>query len=240
MKVLQVTSCSRPLSAHLVAGLRWKVRIAGGNRNGGYQLGRAILDRLRHVGLPCYFPRSDFGRDGELLRWGRMMLAGRRLPGQAAGADPGRSLRAAQSWLFNRHLARRIDDGLLDKCLDGDVLQGNDGRQALCSDQPQGQRRMQAWEAVPLGPLFGDGMSAAAGEARQREDATLAAAGLDASAVRRLHGGRRILRVQPRGILDPLGDDLDLSAELPPDCYLDVLLDELIKPEQQPEAEEEP
>lgn len=232
MRVLELTASHKPVEEATVARLRWRFRLRRAAADGGYLRGRAVMDRLRRNGVPAYVPLERFGREGAFAKWGRMLAQGKPLPRQvrAAGAEEGRCLRAFQEQLFDRWLAARVADGLLPSCLMGDLIQGRDGSVSLVEDVAAAQRRLDSWEAVVLGPLFGEGMRPAAGEAAAREAAVLAEAGVDAGEVSRLRGGRRAARVQPTSVLlDVDGEDLSLACELPVDAFVSPLLDELVK-----------
>lgn len=230
MQVLELTSSHKPVTAETVSALRWACRIRGGNLGDGYQKGKAVLDVLRRKGCPNWMPSIQV--DEDLVRLGRLLLDGKRLPPQAVArhVDASRCRRACQGWLFDRWLAARVADGLMDRCILGDRLLTRAGDQLLVTDVAASQRRLEAFEAVVLGPLFGEGMDAVEGEALAREQAVLAAAGLDEARCAGLPGGRRSLRVQPvKTLLDLEGDDLLLICELPVEASIDGILDELVK-----------
>ena len=235
VKVLDVATHVKPIDVVGVERLRWKARLAGAAADDGYRRARAILDHLRQVGCPNYVHAGQLGEDAQFARWGRMLLEGKRLPPAVVktGVTPGRCLYAAQFGLFNRWLAKRVEDGLLARCLPGDALQSARGENAIANaDLEHWQKRMESWEVVPLGPLFGEGMPPAEGEALAREEAILAEAGLDARAVKRLTGDRRACRIQPgKALVDIDGKDLFVSCELPVDAYLAVVMEEIAKPE---------
>jgi len=243
MAVQEIATSGRAITAAEVPRLRWKLRLAGAARGGGYHKARAILDHLRRNGCPNY--HAPGAATGEHPRWGRLIAEGKRLPRPvqarlaASAITPGRLLGAFQDSLFNRYVGQRLADGLLATCLDGDVIQSRDGRIIAVTDIAAGQRRLDSWEAVQLGPCYGQGMSPVTGQALAREDALLTAAGLGPKHLARLRGERRGIRFQPTGvILDPTGDDLTLTCELPCDAHIAVLLDELVKPELQSADEE--
>jgi len=231
MRVLEVTRSHKPITPATISGLSWTLTIAGAAKGEGYRNARQVMDHLRRQGLPNRIGRERLGPEGSLARYGQMMLSGARLPA-AARAEPGACLLAVQAWLFNRYLDARISDGLFDRALEGDVVRTSGGEELLTGDAVAMQRRFDSFECQPLGPLFGDGMIPAAGEAAAREDATLAAAGLTRAQAARLHGGRRALRVQPtQVVVDLSGDDLLLTCTLPVETYLSCLLEELIRDE---------
>ena len=240
MRVLTLTPGDRPMDAALVTGLQWTARIKGGNAEDGYRRARAKCDRLRLKGLPNYVDASRQGRDGELARFTLLALAEKPVPPagrRAIEEDRGRCLRAAQDALFNAWVAARVSEDLLDRCVLGDLLRGRDGRVAACTDPGQGDKRLAAWEASVLGPLFGQEMHSTEGVAGEREAAILAAAGVTADQVAVLRGGRRPARVQPTQIrVDPHGEHLELTCVLPAETYLDVLLDELMAGERPAQA----
>lgn len=235
MKVLELTSSHKPVSAEVVERLRWKLVLSGAMAADGYRRARMVMDRLRQVGCPNYVPAARFGDDGSFAKWGRMLLAGKRLPGavKAAGVDESRCLRSFQEQLFNRYLAARVTDGLLATCIVGDVLRVAQGGDQVVEDPIHAQKRMASFEAVPLGPLFGAGMFPAGAEAAVREAAVLASSGLEPAALTHLRGDRRAIRAQPAKVsVDIEGGDVVVGCELPVDTYVTVLLDELLKPEQ--------
>lgn len=231
MRVLELTSSHKPVTPETVSALRWTCRIRGGNQGEGYQQGRAVLDVLRRKGCPNWMPATQV--DEDLVRLGRLLLDGKRLPPQAVArhVDPSRCRRACQGWLFDRWLEARVADGLMDRCIAGDRIHTRAGDEVLVTDVAAAQRRLDSFEAVVMGPLFGEDMTPVEGEARAREEAVLAAAGLDAAHCASLPGGRRSARVQPgKVLLDIEGADLLLICELPVEAAIDGILAELLKP----------
>ena len=234
MRVLELTQSHKPVTTETIERLRWRCVLRGGRAQDGYQRAKAIMDRLRHVGLPNYLPENS-GDDGTQAHWGNELLRGVRLSKSvAANVGAGRCLRAIQSALFDHHLGSRVADGLLDRVLPGDLMRSVTGAEEVVSAVEHAQKRVTTWEAVVLGPLFGTGMSPVTGEAAERESATLLDAGLSPAQVQQLHGGRRALRVQPaKALIDFDGDDLVVNCELPEEAAITSLLDELIKPQVQ-------
>lgn len=231
MQVLALSAGHQAVGPETVRAVHWRVRLVGAKAGDGFRRARILTDRLRTLGLPNRFHAARFGREGELARWGLLLLQGRRLPDRVrGGADAGRCLQAVQGWLFNRWLAGRTSLERLAGCVVGDLLRGNDGSEKLVEDVAHGRRRLECWEATVLGPCFGAGMAPCAGEAAAEEAQVLVQAGLEPDQVLRLRGGRRALRVQPqRLVMDVEGDDLILDCELPVEAYIDCLLEELIR-----------
>lgn len=231
MRVLEVTHSHKPFTAANVDRVKWKVRIAGGNLDGGYQKGKAILDHLRVHGVPNYVPLARLGPDGQWAKWGKLLLRGERLPTavtRSGEVTQGSCLKAVQDWLFNHWVSARMADGLLGHTVDGDLIRTRQGLEELVADPTHADKRVEAWEATVLGPLFGAGMRAVAGEAAVREATVLSEAEIGSTA--KLQGDRRALRFQPqKSLLDLDGTDLVLSCELPVDASVHGLVDEIIK-----------
>jgi tRNA pseudouridine13 synthase len=204
-----------------------------------------IVAQLRQTGLPNYYGPQRFGRDGETLQWGLALLRKEPPPLSASGRRPNLKnpflrklvLSAAQSALFNQYLGRRLEDGLLHRALPGDVMaKWPFGGMFVAEDTEREQARFDARETVPAGPIFGRKTFPAAGEAAQREAATLAEAGLTTAA---FAGFGKLLQGTRRHNLIYL-DDLSATAEadgirlaftLPAGSYATVLLRELTKTE---------
>ena len=164
----------------------------------------ALAARLA-AGVPNYFGPQRFGRDGaNLARARRWAEQGARLPGR--GAQRGYVLSAARSLLFNEVVAARVRAGVLDRPVDGDVLD-EDG--------------------IPTAPLWGRGRSPARGAAAELEAAALApwAAWCEALEHAGLVQERRAALLRPRApVLRLEADRLELAFELPAGAFATALL----------------
>ncbi|MCP4249635.1 MAG: tRNA pseudouridine(13) synthase TruD [bacterium] len=149
-------------------------------------------------------------------------------------------LSAAQSDLFNRVVARRID--ALDRLLPGDLAHKHANGAVFVVDDPGAEQpRADAFEISPSGPLPGRKMKApqdqaAALEAEVFDDAGLSPALFTVGKGERLDGTRRPLRVRPGEPTaefqeDDTGPYLQTVFTLPPGSYATVLLREITKTE---------
>ena len=153
---------------------------------------------------------------------------------------------AYQAQAFNAYVAARLADGTFDQVLAGDVLQTSIHREPhergwdMCGLDEEAiehtQRRLESWEAVVTGPLFGElpetPLPQAEGEALEREGDQWRKVAKHARAWRGVPAGRRPIRVQPRnGDIKIEKDDVVISAEFDVDVFPQAMLEEFIQPE---------
>lgn len=220
----------------------------------------------------------DAGQHAEALGlWSRGDRAERAaVAALASGATPERAVRAIspamlafwvsaiQSCVFNHALDRRLDEGLLDQIIEGDVAWKHDTRRTFLAGpeemaDPEFAERVRRFELSASGPLPGPGMMRPTGRPAELEAASLAADGLtDADFAQIPYGGegtRRPYRVHVTAIdcdsgFDEHGPYIRVAFELPRGAYATVVLRELIgegaeggeqlrAPEQNPQQREE-
>jgi tRNA pseudouridine13 synthase len=132
---------------------------------------QAVLQRLEATGAANLFGPQRFGKRGDNADLGRKILLR-----EAQIRDrflKRMALSALQSELFNRNLAARIRDAIMDTAIDGDVLRKRDSG-GLFVGGAEDEPRVAALEIDPAGPLPGHSLYAAKGEALAREQAVLA------------------------------------------------------------------
>jgi tRNA pseudouridine13 synthase len=206
-----------------------------------------IVDAVQHRGFPNYYGDQRFGHDGGTLQLGFDLLARRQTPRDIPFARRKfllkLALSAAQSELFNRALAARIADGLVDTVLAGDVMEVvASGGKFVVEDPAVEQPRCAAYETVITGPMFGTKMRQPTGVPGEREARLLADAELTPESFGGfrdlLDGTRRPYLVRPGELTMTVVDDTTLRFEfaLPPGVYATTLLRELIQSET-PEAQ---
>ncbi len=196
--------------------------------------------RLQARGFPNYYGDQRFGQDGETLSLGFDLLAGRKTPRDIPYSRRKfllrLSLSAAQSELFNRVLAERLRDQLLDTVLAGDVMEVTaSGGKFLAEDPAVEQARCDAAETVITGPMFGPKMKQPAGIPAEREARILAETGLAIDQFGGfgdlMSGTRRPLVIRPgdlRVAAEPEGLRFDFT--LPPGVYATTLFREILVP----------
>lgn len=198
---------------------------------------KAIAAYLAMTGVPNFFGPQRFGATGTNVQQGLEVLAGR-------DGRKGRWLRrflvaAVQSELCNRYLARRVEDGLFDRLLLGDIAKKHaTGGMFEVMDAEVEQSRFAAHEISFTAPMYGPKMWAASGPASELEAAILATTPvtIEQLATARVEGTRRMGRLLlPELSVMPAQDDarnvvgLTVAFSLPKGAYATTVMRELMK-----------
>ncbi|MCA9074447.1 MAG: tRNA pseudouridine(13) synthase TruD [Planctomycetaceae bacterium] len=250
VRVLSTTRHANKLKTGHLCGNRFDIHIA---ETVAEPLSRSepIADMIRATGFPNYYGEQRFGDAGETLTLGIDLLAGRKterdIPRNRRRFLLRLSLSAVQSAVFNEVLRRRIDDGLLNRVLPGDVMQvRSSGGPFIAEDIDHEQERCDQGEICISGPMYGVKMRHPTGEAAEREREVLASFGLNPLNFRpwkkRIPGTRRpmvatVVELSLSGESNRLG----LSFKLNRGTYATSLLREFMKVEStHPECPSEP
>jgi tRNA pseudouridine13 synthase len=150
---------------------------------------------------------------------------------------------ALQSAVFNRVLDRRLEQSSFAALLEGDLAWKHDSGAVFRVTaeelaKPDLAQRLRALEVSPSGPLWGPGMTAAAGAVAEAERAALESAGVSERDLETgpvlLKGARRPLRAPLRNAVVDAGADehgpyLGVAFDLPAGAYATVVLRELTR-----------
>jgi len=195
---------------------------------------RAILDALAaRPGAPNWYGEQRFGKGGDNAERGLAIVRGDKPPRDRKLARL--LVSALQSKLFNEWLTARLADGLYARVLAGDILHKTGGGQFVCEDPSVDETRLLAGELCITGPMFGDRMRAPAGEALEREQRILAAAGLTVDAfasVRAIAEGTRrdaTIEVGTPAVRTVEPGVIEVSFSLPGGAYATAVMRELMK-----------
>lgn len=232
-RVLSATLHGNKLRTGHLSGNRFEIVVRGCVPDA---LARAerIAAVLRARGAPNLFGPQRFGRRGDNAALGAAIL--RREANVRDRFLRKLALSALQAELFNRCLAARLADGLFDRAIRGDVLRKREsGGLFVCQDPETDSRRIESAEIDPAGPLVGHALFAAADDARTREQAVVADAGVDPATFAvgggEMAGARRPYR-SPAGDLEIRSagpDALLLRFTLPPGGYAASIVREIVK-----------
>ncbi len=199
----------------------------------------AIADVIRKRGFPNFYGEQRFGYDGETLTLGLDLLSGRKterdIPRDRRRFLLRLSLSSVQSAIFNEVLRRRIDDGLLNEVLPGDVMQVKaSGGPFVAEEIPREQERRDRGETAISGPMYGLKMRHPTGEAAAREGAVLSDFGLSPASFgawrKLMPGTRRPFTIEVADLsVAAEGDSLRLRFGLDRGAYATSLLREFTK-----------
>ncbi|WXL27213.1 tRNA pseudouridine(13) synthase TruD [Ectopseudomonas mendocina] len=194
----------------------------------------ALEQRLRQIavqGVPNYFGLQRFGFEGGNIAHARHFADEKKLPEKRNVRS--RLLSAVRSYLFNKILAERVQEGTWNRALPGDLLAFTDSRSFFLADEPQcSDPRLEQLDLHPTGPLWGAGISGAGGieqaleQVLAQQEPNLVAWLADAGMTHE----RRILRLPISGLSwhYPESDILQLEFVLPAGCFATVVVRELV------------
>ncbi len=240
-KILWAKRHTNKLRSGHLRGNRFTLRIRDVGPDAGMRAA-AIVEQLLARGVPNGYGRQRFGNRGNNHEMGLLLLRNDRAALRAHGIHHlSYKMRqflvsALQSALFNAVLAARIEHGLLDDVLPGDVARKEEtGGIFIVEDADVERLRVKAWEISATGPIYGYKMLAAQAEAGALEATILEEAGLTPADFRpfQAKGSRRPLRYYPEGLSWQMEepDTLTLSFFAPKGAYATLLLRELMKTE---------
>ena len=190
----------------------------------------ARIESMTRRGFPNYFGEQRFGRQGMNLVNASQWFEGTLKPKRHLR---GIYLSSARSSLFNRVLAKRVEEGSWCELLSGELLllEGTNSVFAP-SDDDQLANRLQEGDIHPTGPLYGtSGKLNCEDEVAALEDNTLSlypsiTSGLESKG---LKAERRALRVIPKQLKYQLDHErLELSFILPSGSFATALVRELV------------
>lgn len=190
------------------------------------------LEAISRDGVPNYFERQRFGRQGNNL------LQALRLFDQAQpkrNDKNGIYLSAARSFLFNAVLNERVTNGCWNRAVAGDamMLAGTNSWFQAPEINDELNSRVHQWDIHPSGPMWGVGAPPVSGVTLQMEQDVIQqhpmlSAGLEKFA---LQHERRSLRL-PVGDFRwqwPAAGTLTLDFTLPPGSFATAVVRELVR-----------
>jgi len=237
IRILSAVAHTNKLSTGHNHGNRFRIRIRDLSALDAGLI-QVIVRRIAEVGIPNFYGLQRFGVEGDTAEIGFRILKGddQQLPKQWRVKSRRKfAISAAQSFLFNRYLLQRILDRGIATLMSGEVVFKTGGGIFRVEDLEAEQKRFEAGEIVPAGPIFGHKTYAAAAEALALEDRVLSAAGISRELFQEqgklMPGSRRALYLRPEGLQWELaGSDLLLQFALPSGSYATVLLAAFMKP----------
>ncbi|MDH5216974.1 MAG: tRNA pseudouridine(13) synthase TruD [Gammaproteobacteria bacterium] len=189
------------------------------------------VNQIQKCGVPNYFGPQRFGRGGENVIKGLHALSAKK-----RSLDRHKRsiyLSALRSFLFNQVLARRVSENTWSQYLSGDVLM-LDGASSIFvpqPDEPDLQKRLDAFDVHVTGPLWGEGVLRTQDEVEQVEKAIAADYAEVAEllqSVRNLNQERRSLRLRVKDLVAHYEENATtLRFELEKGAYATSVLREI-------------
>ncbi|MBY4675663.1 tRNA pseudouridine(13) synthase TruD [Marinobacterium arenosum] len=229
IQVLKAVRHGRKLRLGALKGNRFKLRLREVSQPDELV---ARLEQIRN-GVPNYFGEQRFGNDWNNLHSGLALLSGELKERQRH--KKGLYISAVRSWLFNRLLSQRIEQGLWQTLLPGDALMLEGSRSCFAADAEQDMaqllQRLEQRDLHLTGALWGRGEPMAQLDARQWERDQLAPwsellGGLEQLG---LNQERRALRLLPAALAAHAESERQwwLEFELPAGAFATSVLREL-------------
>ncbi|MFT3838465.1 MAG: tRNA pseudouridine(13) synthase TruD [Myxococcaceae bacterium] len=230
LEVLEMKRHLNKLKGGHLKGNRFRIFIG---QVSDFGAAKESFEVLARGGLPNFFGMQRFGRDAENASRGKLLLANPKM--RAARFERKLWLSAWQSLAFNQVLSARVMDGTWRKPLLGDVLKKHEsGGEFVCTEPLVDEKRAEAFELSPTGPMYGPQMRPSSGETAALEAKVLASEGVtmaQLAAERLTPGTRRLLRVpMSNASIEARDGGAWLQFELPSGAYATVVLNEIIKP----------
>ncbi|MGQ9510901.1 MAG: tRNA pseudouridine(13) synthase TruD [Thermaceae bacterium] len=229
VRLLGVDLHTNKLQPGHLKGNRFRILIR--EVKGGKAEAEAVLRELQKRGVPNYYGPQRFGLGGKNPERGyRLVKEGK---GRGTPWLKRFLIGSLQSLLFNDWVALRMERGLFDRVVLGDVAKKHEtGGEFLVQDPERESERALRLEISATGPLFGRKYFQSQGEARALEDEVLARYDLKREDFTLRRGARRPVRVPlPEVELEESPEGLWLSFFLPKGSYATSLLREVMKKE---------
>jgi tRNA pseudouridine13 synthase len=229
LRVLKVTRNTRKLRRGIHLGNRFTIRL----RQPDFDPSLAAVrwNAITEKGAPNFFASQRFGHGGRNVAKAQAMFRGEFEPRDRLLR--GILLSAARSHLFNIVVRGRIERGIWNQALDGEIYGFSDNRTILLAEKQRGDEteRFEKGVLELTAPLWGLGELHSVREVRALERELVApfpelTAGLEAFGLRQ---ERRVLRLRPTNATfrsDEIGG-LRLGFDLPKGTYATTLLREL-------------
>ncbi|MEF2278125.1 tRNA pseudouridine(13) synthase TruD [Deinococcus sp. YIM 134068] len=227
VRVLETRRHTNKLGLGHLRGNRFVVRVR--DAAGTADTAAATLAELVARGVPNYFGPQRFGLRGLNAEEGLRVLRG-----ESRLRDP-RVRRflttSVQSMVFNRFLSLRLERGLFDRLVVGDMAKKHDtGGVFLVKDAGAESPRAGRGEVSATGTLFGKKARPLTGDAGELEREALATFGLTPEAFASRRGDRRLTRVFPEEArVTPEEDGYTVAFTLPRGSFATSVLREIMK-----------
>lgn len=194
----------------------------------------AVIERLeaiKHSGVPNYYGSQRFGRNGsnltEARRWGKENVRSRNQNQRSL------LLSSARSWIFNQIVSARIEQGVFDQLLNGDmIVRGEESVVVTTENKTALQHEVLSGKAMITAALAGDNALPTVEQALALEQAFLDSEDQLMALVRnnRMRHDRRAIKLYPNNLTWQVDENtVIVGFELPAGAFATSVLREVIE-----------
>jgi len=209
-----------------------KIRDIEADIDEAFRKTQQITKIIHQQGLPNLYGNQRFGIEGDNAQQGLEILKGQR-------KVPNKWLRqfllsSFQSHLFNYYIVKRIEAGLLDTLMQGDLAKKHDtGGMFVVEDKATEQERFDNKEICFTGPMFGKKMTPAKEEALEFEKSIMEENGVSTEEFKqvKVNGTRRTGIILPEIESYKEDDGIRIKFNLPKGAFATIVLREIMKNE---------
>ncbi|MFN3265546.1 MAG: tRNA pseudouridine(13) synthase TruD [Deinococcales bacterium] len=230
IQILDVSRHHNKLGMGHLHGNTFKIRVRDTNTK-ALENAQAILNHLVTTGIPNYFGIQRFGKTGGNATRGLELLLDGRMKGRESIQIKRFLISSLQSLLFNHNLRLRLERGVFEVVLLGDVVRKFEtGGTFVVEDVPTDSARAKALELSSTAPLYGRKIMPARLDGLALETEVLGLFGLDWQHFHSRKGARRSTRIKLENAnLRATEDGYWLEFTLPKGSFATVLLREVMK-----------
>jgi tRNA pseudouridine13 synthase len=189
-----------------------------------------VLNKIHEAGLPNYYGIQRIGEKGENVIQGWLILKGeKRIHNRWLRKY---LLSSYQSYLCNLYLSERVEKGVFNKLIYGDLAKKHDtGGIFFVEELKVEQERFASKEISFTAPMFGYKMREAKYDSRELENQILERTSLNTLDFRknRVKGTRRLGRIVPKIKMNEISEGLKLVFNLPKGSFATIVLREFMK-----------
>jgi tRNA pseudouridine13 synthase len=221
---------SNKLGMGHLAGNHFRLRVRNADHD-ALARAQAVLARLALVGVPNGFGPQRFGMNGNNAEKGMALVLDGKMRGPGSIALKRFLISSLQSLLFNHYLRLRVERGLFDSALLGDVMKKHGSGGVFPVENLDAEIiRAKNFETSAFGPLYGRKILSAKAAGRALEDEVLDYHQLTWEHFAGRKGARRFTRIRiENASIEASEDGYWIAFDLPKGSFATVVLREVMK-----------
>ncbi len=237
VKVLDARRHKNKLKIGHLKGNRFRILVRD-TVEGAAEIATELAQQIARCGVPNYFGDQRFGVTNQTDSDGFKLLRGEKTEKRLIGDALRFALSAVQSRLFNDWVRERLEDGLSQTVMTGDVMQVVESNGCFTvEDLVIEQARFETRETTITGPMFGPQMKAPQAEPAAREARVLERFGMTPASFQRYSkltaGTRRPMLLWPEELaVEVVEGGLEFRFALPSGAYATSVLREFMRADQ--------